>query len=74
MEKKDVYAKVVDNSKYFDKETAANMLNAVNDKLAYNDGITNEETKKLKIEMLKTAKYEVLILAGYHIPTLFKEI
>ena len=63
---------VVKNPKYLSEEKEKKLLLSVEKELEKIQNI-NSRFKELMIEECRTAKYEILILSGEHIPTLFNQ-
>jgi len=62
----------VSNSKYLEQDRTGKLLTKLNKQISLLKNSTTE-SKELQLEMCRTVKYEVLILAGNRIPVLYEE-
>lgn len=65
---------LVENPKYLSDEETQKLLESINQDIKRAESLDSDNKyKPLLIEMCKTIKYEILIVSGYHIPTLYNE-
>ena len=62
----------VSNSKYLEQDRTEKLLTKLNKQIASLENSTTK-SKELQLEMCRTVKYEVLILAGNRVPVLYEE-